>query len=246
MPIQSLVPAPTAREAHPPWQPRLPDVTPEYGMHLTENRLPALTFMVDAQLMENSDFGALGKLIGEKIEASKAIPYILGVRSATARKPEILLRQPGYLWWGCTLPHAWHHPGSCRRLLPLMSKSPSPRLIWMLPFIRSMMPMRAEVDFVSLGCPHLTIQEIARIAHLLEGRQVNKEFWITTARPIKQIADRLGYTRIIEACRSQVCCRYLLCRRSHPGALHGHGNRQCQSVLLCLCQEQIQDGIPAV
>jgi predicted aconitase len=56
----------------------------------------------------------------------------------------------------------------------------------------------SEVDFVSLGCPHLSIQEIARISHLLEGRQVKKEFWITTARPIKQVADRLGYTRIIE------------------------------------------------
>ena len=57
----------------------------------------------------------------------------------------------------------------------------------------------AEVDFVSLGCPHLTIQEIARLAELLEGRQVRREFWITTARPIKQIADRMGYTRVIEA-----------------------------------------------
>jgi hypothetical protein len=55
-----------------------------------------------------------------------------------------------------------------------------------------------EVDFVSLGCPHLSIQEIARLAELLQGRRVVKEFWITTARPTKQIADRLGYTRIIE------------------------------------------------
>ena len=35
-----------------------------------------------------------------------------------------------------------------------------------------------EVDFVSLGCPHLTLREIQRIAHLLEGKQVTKEFWI--------------------------------------------------------------------
>jgi predicted aconitase len=68
----------------------------------------------------------------------------------------------------------------------------------------------AKVDFVSLGCPHLSIQEISQIAHLLEGRQVKKEFWITTARPIKQIADRLGYTRIIEAAGARfaadTCC----------------------------------------
>jgi predicted aconitase len=28
-----------------------------------------------------------------------------------------------------------------------------------------------EVDFVSLGCPHLSIQEIARLAELLEGKR---------------------------------------------------------------------------
>ena len=67
-----------------------------------------------------------------------------------------------------------------------------------------------EADFVSLGCPHLTLNEIARIAELLEGQHVTKEFWITTARPIKQMADRMGYTRIIEEAGAKfaadTCC----------------------------------------
>jgi len=67
-----------------------------------------------------------------------------------------------------------------------------------------------EADFVSLGCPHLSIKEIARIAELLEGRQVVKEFWITTARPIKQLADQLGYTASIQASGARfavdTCC----------------------------------------
>ena len=75
---------------------------------------------------------------------------------------------------------------------------------------RSTMAEADEADFVSLGCPHLTINEIARIAELLEGRRVTKEFWITTARPTKQMADRMGYTRIIEAAGAKfaadTCC----------------------------------------
>ena len=67
-----------------------------------------------------------------------------------------------------------------------------------------------EVDFVSLGCPHLTIKEIARIAELLSGKRVTKEFWITTARPTKQIADMMGYTDVIEAAGAKfaadTCC----------------------------------------
>jgi predicted aconitase len=55
-----------------------------------------------------------------------------------------------------------------------------------------------EIDFVSIGCPHASIHEIANLAKLLEGKNVKKEFWITTARPTKKIADEVGYTKIIE------------------------------------------------
>ena len=67
-----------------------------------------------------------------------------------------------------------------------------------------------EIDFVSLGCPHLSIKEIARLAELLAGQKVTKEFWITTARPTKQMADMMGYTAIIEASGAKfaadTCC----------------------------------------
>ena len=55
-----------------------------------------------------------------------------------------------------------------------------------------------EIDFVSIGCPHATINEIATIAGLLRGKKVKKEFWITTARPTKKLADNVGYSKIIE------------------------------------------------
>jgi hypothetical protein len=44
----------------------------------------------------------------------------------------------------------------------------------------------------------------------LEGKQVVKEFWIITSRPNKQMADRMGYTRIIVASGAKfavdTCC----------------------------------------
>jgi hypothetical protein len=67
-----------------------------------------------------------------------------------------------------------------------------------------------EVDFVSLGCPHLSLREVQRVAELLQGRQVKKEFWITTSRPVKGMADRMGYTEIIKAAgikfATDTCC----------------------------------------
>ena len=56
----------------------LTGLTPEYGYHLDINRRPTITFVVEASLDENSDFGALGKVIGDKLEAAQGgkVPMI--------------------------------------------------------------------------------------------------------------------------------------------------------------------------
>jgi predicted aconitase len=58
----------------------------------------------------------------------------------------------------------------------------------------------AEIQYVMLGCPHYTIEQIWEAAQLIEGRKVhpNCELWIFTPRAIKSLADRNGYTEIIE------------------------------------------------
>ena len=63
-----------------------------------------------------------------------------------------------------------------------------------------------EVDFVTIGCPHCSINEIAQIAKLLKGKTVTKETWITTARPVKQIADNVGYSKTIEESGAKFAC----------------------------------------
>ena len=183
--------------------------TPEYGLHLPENRVPTATIQVDAHLVENSDFGALGKVIGEKIETSKAIPYILGVQSGTLENLKSFCASLA-TYGGVAL---FHMPGitpEANNINPpgepvTITQSDLETAIHSLNDAAE-----AEVDFASLGCPHLSLPEIARIARLLEGRQVNKEFWITTARTTKHTADRMGFTRIIEEAGAKfaadTCC----------------------------------------
>ncbi len=171
--------------------------TPEYGLHLPENRRPGVCIEVNAHLRDNSEFGALGKLIGEKIEASKAIPYILGVESATLENLKSFCASLA-TYGGVALFHMMGVTPEASQFTP-----PDERITISHADLQASAASlndaaRSQVDFVSLGCPHLTIDEIARIAHLLEGRHVKVEFWITTARPIKRLADQLGYTRIIE------------------------------------------------
>jgi predicted aconitase len=187
----------------------LTGLTPEYGFHLTENRLPSLTIQVSARLSENSYFGALGKLIGEQILTTKAVPLILGIPDATLENLKSFSASLA-TYGGAAL---FHMQGITPEA-DLFSPPHEQIKITQAELEGSIQSLNdateAEVDFISLGCPHLSIHEIEQISCLLDGKQVKKEFWITTARATKQIADHMGYTRIIEAAGAKfaadTCC----------------------------------------
>ncbi|MEW5960328.1 MAG: aconitase X catalytic domain-containing protein [Chloroflexota bacterium] len=185
--------------------------TPAYGYHLADQRRPGLTVEVQGRLVENNDFGALGKAIGQKLEASghKPVPYIRGVEQATVEQLKSFCASIA-TFGGTALFHMEGITPEAARLTP-----PADTLTITQADLdaasRSMNDAGSdEIDFVSLGCPHLSIKEIARLAELLAGQKVRKEFWITTARPTKQIADMMGYTAIIEASGAKfaadTCC----------------------------------------
>jgi predicted aconitase len=56
-----------------------------------------------------------------------------------------------------------------------------------------------DVDFILLGCPHASLDQIARAARALDGRKLNAgtELWLMTPRALRGVADRNGYTEII-------------------------------------------------
>jgi hypothetical protein len=66
----------------------------------------------------------------------------------------------------------------------------------------------SDIDFVCVGCPHCSIKEISEIADLVKGKKVaeNTEFWVATSRSAKQLADKRGYTQVIEASGGKFAC----------------------------------------
>ncbi len=56
-----------------------------------------------------------------------------------------------------------------------------------------------DVDYVMLGCPHYSIEQIAQAAAMIDGRKVheNSALWIFTSRAVKATADANGYTEIL-------------------------------------------------
>jgi predicted aconitase len=64
----------------------------------------------------------------------------------------------------------------------------------------------ADVDFVLLGCPHASVDQIWRAARALDGRRLSPgtELWLMVPRALKDVADRSGYTEIIERAGGKV------------------------------------------
>jgi len=69
-------------------------VTPNYGLHLWENRQPTVKIKVNVDLNYNADFGALGWYVGKQVK--NKIPYFTGIKDANT-DPDIVI-------FGC--PHA--------------------------------------------------------------------------------------------------------------------------------------------
>jgi len=172
--------------------------TPLYGYHLDKNRHGQVLIKVNAPVKGTDGFGVLGKIIGDKlVELEKKIPYITGIPSATIEELKSFCASVA-TYGGTAL---FHMEG----ITPEYDRYPKPSDIIFeinqddLDNTRAeLIDNNIEIDFVSIGCPHASIHEIAKIASLLEGKKVKKEFWITTARPTKRIADDAGYSKIIE------------------------------------------------
>jgi predicted aconitase len=172
--------------------------TPNYGYHHDMNRHGQIHFKVTTPIRGTDQFGVLGKIIGDKlVERGKKIPYISGIPIASIEELKSFCASVA-TYGGTALFHM-------EEITPEYDRYPKPSDIIFEIDKKEMDKARlelidsdCEIDFVSIGCPHASIHEIATIAELLEGKSVKKEFWITTARPTKKIADAAGYSKIIE------------------------------------------------
>ena len=149
----------------------LTGVTPLYGLHLSDHRKPTITIHVTCPVTGSQTFGALGKCIGEKMESFHIppIPLILGIETASLEELKAFCASIA-TYGGCAL---FHMLG----ITPEAGLYPHPDLIIeinsedLVQAIAQLNDANDEIDFVTLGCPHLSLAEIKRVAHLLEGEK---------------------------------------------------------------------------
>lgn len=168
--------------------------TAEYGFHLEENRIAQVKYEVKAKLRDTDDFGLLGQIIGNR--TGKLIPYITGISRASTEELKSFCASAA-TYGGIAI---FHMEG----ITPNRTNIPDKTEVITERDLRSARAQLddegAEIDFISVGCPHASIKEIAQIAEMLDGKKVTKgkTVWITTAKPTKDLAIKMGYYDKIE------------------------------------------------
>ena len=167
--------------------------TPLYGLHLDENRVATHSVGVEPPLRSPEDFAAMGYYVGKAVK--DGIPYFRGVKRAGLEELKLLsaaLASSGgvamFHMAGIT-PEAKETPLQAERV-PFTARD--------LAETTALLNDEGTPDFVSVGCPHCSLTEVATVARLLDGKRVTTEFWICCSREVKRKSDVVGYSRMIE------------------------------------------------
>ena len=168
--------------------------TPNYGLHLDENRHPNVKIKVDVDLEFSSDFGALGYFVGKQVK--NKIPYFTGIKDANTDQ----LKALGAAMAASGAVALYHAEG----LTPEAEIVKKDNLETInvgkqeLKEVYEKLNSGKEPDIVILGCPHASLREISILADKLKGKKLKKPLWICTSRVMKEAAERMGYVEIIE------------------------------------------------
>ena len=167
--------------------------TPNYGLHLDENRKPTVVVDVQAALEYNADFGALGYYVGKQVKNGK--PYFRGIKNANTDQLKALgaaMAASGAVavYYAENLtPEANQQDISGLETISVTDAE--------IKATYDTLNTGEKPDIVVLGCPHASLREISTLAAEVDGKTLTKPVWICTSRVMKEAADRMGYTETI-------------------------------------------------
>ncbi|HEC77301.1 MAG TPA: DUF521 domain-containing protein [Thermoplasmatales archaeon] len=162
--------------------------TPYYGLHLDENREPTIVVKVDAELKTSTDFAAMGYYVGKEIK--KEIPYFKGIKNGADVDDLKELGAAMAASGAVALYHAENiTPDADKVSINGLEKIEFGKDELKETYDR--LNTGEEPDIIIFGCPHASLNEIIKIAKILEGKKSRKPFWICTSRAVKEIAERM-------------------------------------------------------
>lgn len=197
---------------------RLPDMVdvacavtgrvPAYGWYLDENRIGDVLFRLEgfdeSWFQDSVDYAILGYLVGE-IVVNK-VPVIEGLPERTMPDDLKAFSAAAASGGAVGMFHAVGHTPEAPTLEAAFSGRTDYKTIVLTPENMRDMESRLNtakdnhVDVVLMGCPHLSADELNRVAALMDGKKVceKTEFWIMTSETQYNLALRNGAAQKLE------------------------------------------------
>src|SRR5499426_659159 len=208
--------------------------TPEYGYHLPQHRRGTLVVRLEATLGDLADWGAVGKIVGEKHQSYYAVPVFTGVE----RVP--LADELKHL--GCSLASygsmAMFHMVGVTPEAPsldaaLGGNAPADEIVIDDAAIERVYAGYALTDrsanLVVFSGPQLSLLEMKALSERFVGRTVHPgtQVFVTTSNGVKSAARRLGVLQTLDAAGVVVLegvCFYILQNLSQMRVRNGWTN----------------------
>ncbi|XRP97136.1 aconitase X [Methanocaldococcus sp. 16A] len=178
--------------------------TPYYGYHLDENRKATHIIELDNQLISNfkfgeSFYGALGYLVGKIVK--NGVPYFENLYKLLPNNDDLKsLGAAMAASGGVALYHAKHLTAECKvkEVIDDKVEKISIGVDEIIEAYEKLNTTNEEPDLICVGCPHCSLMEIKKIAEILKDKKLDADLWVCCSLHIKAIADRMGYSKIIE------------------------------------------------
>jgi len=182
--------------------------TPEYGLHLTENRYAKVLVElsnIDTKKLTHADVSAISYYAGKQAHTYEIIAYKGFPRSTDASQVKCM--QPQINGSSSSLSHVIGITPEAKTLeMAFGGENPEDKIIigkeeMNETFDKFNTTSEEKVDAVFIGCPHCTLKEIKELALLLRNKKVKEDvrLWIGTSAVVKSLADKMGLVSPIES-----------------------------------------------
>ena len=180
---------------------------PYYDMHITENRWGTILIEVDRKIQTDLEWDVYGFTVGEAVDVE--VPVVTGTgRPTTTQYQKFnsavstggavrMYHLPGITPEAPTIEFA--SGGKPFKKQIYLDNTALRRTYDVLNFHTSDDP-----DMVYLGCPHLNIVDLMKLAFKLEGKTCKIPLWIMTAPWLYDQARHLGYIETLQKAGAKV------------------------------------------
>lgn len=173
---------------------------PYWGYHVPENRHGNYIVYVEYPVDDMLDWGLMGYFIGERVQENS--PVLTGIKGVPDRNKLKHFGASAASSGGVEMYHIVGITPEAPTMEAALGGRKSVETIRFGPEERKTAydwfntGRDPDVDYVMLGCPHASLEQVRYVADLLDGKRLseNTHLWIFSPSQVRTMADRMGYS----------------------------------------------------